>query len=69
MKHNTELKVSFTNDTEYKSLYPWCLQEFDDEENKIGRDQIPWEWTQWFHAKFLLLRLPAQNVRKYQGGA
>lgn len=60
MKHNTEFKVSFTNDTEYKSLYPWCLQEFDDEENKIGRDQIPWEWTQWFHAKSM------RFVKKYE---
>lgn len=33
-----------SEDSEYKNLYKWSLQELDEESAKIGRDLIPWHW-------------------------
>lgn len=47
--------MTLSSDSEYKNLYPWSLQELDAEGQKIGRDQIPWEWTLYFTATELAL--------------
>lgn len=49
-KYDLDYRVALSEDTESKNLYKWCLQEFDNEGNKVGRDQIPWRWTLYFTA-------------------
>lgn len=48
MDYNLDRKVAINYDTEYKSLYKWCLNEFDENNKKIGVDLIPWHWSFYF---------------------
>ena len=36
-----EREIRLSEETEKKSLYPWSLQEFNDDGNKIGGGQVP----------------------------
>lgn len=44
MEHHLDRRVALSEDSEYKNLYKWSLQELDEEGAKIGRDLIPWDW-------------------------
>ena len=44
MEHHLDRRVVLSENSEYKSLYKWSLQELDEEGAKIGRDLIPWAW-------------------------
>lgn len=55
MDFHIDRKVILNQESEYESLYNWSLQELDAEGNKIGRDQIPWDWTLYFTATELAL--------------
>jgi hypothetical protein len=55
LEHHIDRRVILSTESEFKSLYPWSLQELDAEGEKIGRDQIPWEWTLYFTATELAL--------------
>ena len=53
MDYNLENKILLSEESEYKSLYSWSLQEFNKEDKKIGRDLIPWNWSVYFTASEL----------------
>ncbi|RWL82403.1 MAG: hypothetical protein EOR67_27815 [Mesorhizobium sp.] len=55
MENHIDRRVILCPESEYKNLYEWCLQEIDADGKKIGRDQIPWEWTLYFKATELTL--------------
>lgn len=55
MEYHTNRRIVLSTESEFKALYSWSLQELDVEGNKIGRDQIPWEWTLYFTATELAL--------------
>ncbi|EJI6687093.1 hypothetical protein BBM60_00250 [Vibrio parahaemolyticus] len=55
MDFHLEHKVRFTQDTSYKSLYPWCLQEVNSEGKGISADLIPWKWGLVFTASEMRL--------------
>lgn len=44
MDHHLNRRVVLSEDSEFKNLYKWSLQELDEEGAKIGRDLIPWDW-------------------------
>ena len=48
MDYLLERKVKINTEPEYKSLYSWCLNEFDDNDKLIGHDLIPFAWRFWF---------------------
>jgi hypothetical protein len=50
LDYQTDRRVRFLGDSEYKSLYKWYLQEFDDAGKKIGSPQVPWNWSLNFTA-------------------
>jgi hypothetical protein len=45
-------KILLTS-VDQKSLYAWCIQEFGENGDKIGQDQIPWAWSNYFVATSL----------------
>jgi hypothetical protein len=47
MDSNLEHTVKFTEEVETTS-YTWCLRELNKDGNKIGYDQIPWEFDAEF---------------------
>ena len=44
MDYLLERKVKINRDTKHKSLYSWCLNEFDDKGAIVGRDWVPFGW-------------------------
>jgi len=54
LEYHIDNRVILSEDTEFRNLYKWCLQERDDDEKEIGRNQIPWEWTLNFTATELI---------------
>jgi len=46
-------KIRLSEESEYKNLYSWSLQELDEDGEKIGSDQIPWAWSLYFTASEL----------------
>jgi len=48
MNYLLERKVKINTKPENKSLYSWCLNEFDDNDKVVGRDFIPFKWLFWF---------------------
>ncbi len=53
MDYNLENKIQLCEDSEYKGLYSWSLQEFNSDGKKVGSDQIPWRWSVYFTASEL----------------
>lgn len=45
-------KIQFKGETEFQSLYKWCLNEIE-ADGKPSRDLIPWEWSFYFTASSL----------------
>lgn len=50
MDVHLEYKLRLTKDVTHKSLYSWCIQEFDESGNQVGDDNIPWAWSCRFEA-------------------
>jgi hypothetical protein len=50
MKYLLEKKVAINPEPEFKSLYRWCLNEFDTGSNKSKHNLIPWSWSLYFTA-------------------
>jgi hypothetical protein len=48
-------KIRFNNQTKYKRLYSWCLQEVENNGEEQGIDLIPWNWSLYFTASELRL--------------
>lgn len=48
MDHHFERRVRLDQEPEYKNLYEWSLQEFDADDRKTTRDQIPWQHNSFF---------------------
>lgn len=48
MDYKLERRVAINYETQYDSLYKWCLNEFTEDNKKIGVDLIPWEWSFYF---------------------
>ncbi|MFV8453341.1 hypothetical protein ACNO65_25275 [Vibrio campbellii] len=55
MDFHLENKVRLTKETTYQSLYPWCLQEIDEDGHSISEDLIPWQWSLTFTASEMRL--------------
>jgi len=45
MNYLLERKIKINRDPKYKSPNGWCLNEFDDKEELIGSDWIPFNWS------------------------
>lgn len=45
MKNHADREVRLSTESEYKGLYEWSLQEWSNEGQKVGGDQVPWHWT------------------------
>ena len=61
MEHHTNYDVTLTTETEYKNLYEWCLQEFDNEGKQVGRDLIPYEYFADFKVTNLRYELSLEH--------
>lgn len=48
LDHHLDYGIKVCTETEYKTLYKWCIREFDKDGNQVGLDQVPWGWTQRF---------------------
>jgi hypothetical protein len=55
LEYQIDRRLVLRDESEFKSLYGWCIQELDSEGAKIGRDLIPWPWDAYFTAKELTL--------------
>lgn len=55
MGHHLEREIRLSEESEYKNLYRWSLQEFDNEGKKLGRDQVPWIWSLFFTTSELMI--------------
>jgi hypothetical protein len=55
MDLHLERGLRLHTEPEYKNLYKWAVNEIDDQGQKIGNDQIPWEWTLYFTATSCVL--------------
>lgn len=53
MDYNLENKILLSEESEYKGLYSWSLQEVDKEDRKVGSKLIPWKWNLYFTASEL----------------
>lgn len=49
MEYHLERKIRLKQ-SEHESLYEWSLQELDENNEQIGEDQLPWEWSLEFTA-------------------
>lgn len=47
MGNGLDLTTRLSTDSEFKSLYSWCLQEYDADGGKVGSAVIPWDL--YFH--------------------
>lgn len=51
--YHLDRKIKLSEKSEYKNLYSWSLQEFNEKGEKLGSDQVPWEWGLYFSASEL----------------
>jgi hypothetical protein len=52
MDYRIDKKIQFSDETKYKNLYGWCLNEIE-ADGKLGEDLIPWAWSFYFIASSL----------------
>lgn len=55
MDYVLDKKIALNENTEHSSLYKWCLNEYDTNGNKVGRDLIPWSFSLYFMGSSLKL--------------
>jgi len=53
MDCHLERKIRLSEESEFKSLYSWSLQEFNEEGQKVGSNHVPWDWSLYFTASEL----------------
>ena len=53
MDHHLDREIRLINESEYKNLYSWSLQEFDSDGKELGVAQVPWYWNLTFTASEL----------------
>ena len=56
MDAHLERGLRLHTQSEHKNLYKWAINEIDAQGQRIGHDQIPWEWTSHFTATSCVLR-------------
>lgn len=56
MDNHFDRTTAFSDESEFKGLYSWSLQEQDADGVKVGRDLVPWEWTLYFKANDIALQ-------------
>lgn len=66
MEYLLERKVKINRETEHKSLYKWCLNEFDDNNKVIGSDLIPFAWRFWFTGTSLQVTTKLEVERDFE---
>jgi hypothetical protein len=45
MDYHIDRKVVLSEESEFKNLYKWSLQELDENGKQIGRNLVPWSWS------------------------
>lgn len=55
MEFHIDRRIILCEDSKFKNLYKWSLQELDAEGEQIGRDLIPWDWSLDFTATQIVL--------------
>ncbi|EPJ43196.1 MAG: hypothetical protein OFPII_43240 [Osedax symbiont Rs1] len=53
MQYHLERQICFSEESKHKNLYPWSLQEVDEDGKMLGSKQIPWVWGLYFTASDL----------------
>ena len=53
MNYHIDREIRLSEESQFKNLYSWSLQEFSSDGNKIGADLIPWSWALDFTASEL----------------
>lgn len=48
MKYRLDRRVKLNEVSEFKNLYTWSLQEFDEDGKQLGQNQVPWFWSLYF---------------------
>jgi hypothetical protein len=66
MDYLLERKVKINKEPEYKSLYSWCLNEYDDNDKVIGRDLVPFAWRFWFTGTSLHVKTKLDVERDFE---
>lgn len=56
MEYHLDRRIVLSQDSEFKNLYSWFLQESDEDGHKLHPDQIPWAWSLYFTATELTLQ-------------
>lgn len=56
MEYDITRRTVFSNESEYKNLYSWFFQEYDESGSAVGLPQIPWAWSLYFDATKLTHR-------------
>jgi hypothetical protein len=46
--YRLERKIAVNYETQYNNLYKWCLNEYDESNNKLSADLVPWAWSFYF---------------------
>ncbi|MEA2914370.1 MAG: hypothetical protein QOJ15_6451 [Bradyrhizobium sp.] len=55
VKFHLDRELRLHTEPEHKTLYRWAINEIDAQGQKIGSDQIPWEWSLYFTATSCVL--------------
>lgn len=67
MDFHIDRRVVLYQDSKFKNLYKWSLQELDSKGNEIGPDQIPWAWSLYFTATELTFSDEVEIKEKKSG--
>ncbi len=68
MNYHLERKIRLSEDSEYRGLYPWSLQEINENGEQVGKDQIPWAWSLYFTATELSQNYSVDIEKSYKLG-
>lgn len=53
MEYHFDHRIRLSQESEYKNLYSWSLQELSETGEQLGSDQVPWQWSLYFSASGL----------------
>lgn len=53
MECHLDHRIRLSQESKYKNLYSWSLQEVSENGEQIGLDQVPWQWSLYFSASEL----------------
>lgn len=45
MDYHIDYSLRYSEEVKHKGLYKWCIREFDQDGEQVGRDQIPFVWS------------------------